>query len=507
MSVNKTITMKRLLIPWMILSLAGYSLIQNAQGQPGHGGPKDSCQAGFFYGPHPIQANRVVFSNISTGSFNQVYWDFGDSNHSHQMNPQHLYSQPGIYYACLSISSNDTLHPCSDTFCDSVYVGIAPPPCNADFTAWPSPSDPLQWIFHDQSQGNINQWNWDFGDGSTSVGPLAQHQFADTGQYLVCLIVTGSGCNDTLCQWINVSTPGNHNLAGQVFTGPFPSEGAIVQLFRKVGGQYMLDRSTITDSLGVFWFYQALGGQYLLRARALNDPPGALTYLPTYFPSDLHWFMADEILLNQDFFAADIQLKSIPPGPGGSGSVAGQVIYSDDRPDSLSGPAAGIDVFLINQNGNPSKHYVTDAQGMFQFSQASFGNLKVHAEVPGIQTIPAEIQLNQNNPSVSNILLEIQPMMVLPVNNLSLPEYSVGELFPNPTRNTAHISIGQGEPGEILIEVYDCAGVLRARQTYEHFGAEALYPLPGGPSSPGLYLVRIIMNQRYIASRRLIIAP
>ncbi len=490
----------------VLTAFFGFAAMPLLMAQPGHGGWKDSCQAMFGYAPHPNVVNRILFTNLSTGPFDHVFWEFGDGDHSPQMNPSHQYNQPGAYEVCLKVWHNDSTHSCSDTFCDSVYVGI-PIPCQAGFNAWPTPTDPLRWVFHAQVQGNVNQWLWDFGDGQVGSGLNIEHHFADTGHYLVCLRILGPACEDTACKLIPVISPGYHNLAGQVFGGPFPAEGAMVQLFRKVGGQYMLDRVAQTDSLGVYWFYQVLGGQFILRAREAGNSPAPNSFLPTYFPSDIHWFMADEIMLNQDYFGADISLKGLPGGTNGSGTIGGQVVYSDDRPDSLSGPAAGVDILLLTQSGHPMALRISDALGNFQFMQVNYGNLRVHAEIPGIQTVPAEVQLNPGHPVVNDILLEVQPMMVLPVQDALEQGAAVGNIFPNPTSGEAWITLSFAGAGEVQAELHDLSGRRIGSTTYTHQGGEETYMVKTGREIPGVYLLKISMDGRYLASRRVVIMP
>jgi len=45
--------------------------------------------------------------------------------------------------------------------------------------------------FIDQSEGKVNSWKWDFGDGSTSEEQNPVHQYKDAGKYVVVLWVEG----------------------------------------------------------------------------------------------------------------------------------------------------------------------------------------------------------------------------------------------------------------------------------------------------------------------------
>lgn len=77
--------------------------------------------------------------------------------------------------------------------------------------------DPLA-AFSTQSNGlavqfnhtgnNCSQFNWDFGDGQSAIGPSPQHTYGQGGAYAVTLIA-GNGCSDdTTTQLINLSATG-----------------------------------------------------------------------------------------------------------------------------------------------------------------------------------------------------------------------------------------------------------------------------------------------------------
>ena len=46
--------------------------------------------------------------------------------------------------------------------------------------------------FTDQSEGKINSWKWDFGDGATSEEQNPIHQYKDAGKYVVVLWIEGT---------------------------------------------------------------------------------------------------------------------------------------------------------------------------------------------------------------------------------------------------------------------------------------------------------------------------
>jgi PKD repeat protein len=70
-------------------------------------------------------------------------------------------------------------------------------PCEADFTSdVSSGGPPLQVHFNDRSTGNINRWEWNFGDGTTSNEQNPTHTYDKYGVYSVSLTVYDDDGND-----------------------------------------------------------------------------------------------------------------------------------------------------------------------------------------------------------------------------------------------------------------------------------------------------------------------
>jgi PKD repeat protein len=75
---------------------------------------------------------------------------------------------------------------------------VTTPPPVADFTSTPrGGSPPLLIQFTDTSTGDINTWQWDFGDGTTSKKQNPSHTYVKDGSYTVSLTVSGPGGSDT----------------------------------------------------------------------------------------------------------------------------------------------------------------------------------------------------------------------------------------------------------------------------------------------------------------------
>ena len=146
-----------------------------------------------------------VFTNlttISSGSIQSLAWDFGDTNVSAAYAPTHTYDTDGTYSVKLvAISAQG----CIDSAAQTTTVNPLPV---ADFSFQNDCEDKLI-TFSNQStvsSGQIDSWNWDFGNSNGSIlqNPLGQ-SYPSAGFYQVQLQVeTQAGCLDDTTQTIEI---------------------------------------------------------------------------------------------------------------------------------------------------------------------------------------------------------------------------------------------------------------------------------------------------------------
>lgn len=122
-------------------------------------------------------------------------WNFGDGNISTQQNPTHTYAGPGQYTVSLIVANQ---FGCSDTVTHVVPVDSIPDASFAASNACLNQS--ISFIDNSVVHGSaIVGWDWDFGDGNSSVLQNPTHLYAAAGTYNVSLIITSaSGCMDSI---------------------------------------------------------------------------------------------------------------------------------------------------------------------------------------------------------------------------------------------------------------------------------------------------------------------
>jgi PKD repeat protein len=156
------------------------------------------CAASFTFDATDL---TVSFTNTSNGGDPLYFWFFGDGNSSTDPNPVHTYEDPGYYEVCLTVLDIGTGF-CYSFQCENIVVGD--PVCNAEFGFFQNSL--LTVSFFDQSNYPVENYFWDFGDGTTGTGPNPTHEYEALGTYTVCMTIENDslGCNDTYCMDITL---------------------------------------------------------------------------------------------------------------------------------------------------------------------------------------------------------------------------------------------------------------------------------------------------------------
>ncbi len=166
-----------------------------------------------FYSSYVYSLSGFTFSftDTSSGNYDEWLWNFGDGTTDTIANPTHIFPAIGNYWVCLTIS--DSAGTCYSASCQDIYAPIdSNQQCSACFTNMYTDSiinnnDSIEFLNCSVSANQITSWNWDFGDGNTSALQNPVHGYSAMGTYDVCLTITdNSGCSNTYCDTVNLST-------------------------------------------------------------------------------------------------------------------------------------------------------------------------------------------------------------------------------------------------------------------------------------------------------------
>ncbi|MBK7031338.1 MAG: PKD domain-containing protein [Bacteroidales bacterium] len=165
----------------------------------------------------PVCNTDTTFFTVSGAFINKIsnwHWDFGDgtfATFNAPVNPWHIYPTYGIFQVTLNVEDTNNCtysisHPVEVRPHPTAFFSYNTPNCLGDATQF------TELSINPAGQGYINQWIWNFGDGSpndtinfpTTANPV--HSYAGAGTYLVTLsIVNSRGCTDIYSTTITVT--------------------------------------------------------------------------------------------------------------------------------------------------------------------------------------------------------------------------------------------------------------------------------------------------------------
>ncbi|HBZ66663.1 MAG TPA: hypothetical protein DEO70_07480 [Bacteroidales bacterium] len=145
------------------------------------------CGASFIYTRDASNLLQYHFISTTGIAIDSLWWDFGDGNSSTVPNPSHTYADTGIYIVTLNAKNIIASEVCWSLFIDTIDCSIEE--CVSKFEAIAHPINPFIYNFNAVTQGSINSYYWDFGDGRNSTEPNPIHTFVDTGTFIVKLKV------------------------------------------------------------------------------------------------------------------------------------------------------------------------------------------------------------------------------------------------------------------------------------------------------------------------------
>jgi len=173
----------------------------------------------------------VNFSDLSVGDPTAWAWDFQNDGtvDSDEQSPTFVYAIPGTYSVQMTIS--DGANTASRTLVDLIAVSLPLP--SANFTSdMQNGESPFTVNFSDLSEGSPDTWEWDFENDGTidSYDQNPQHQYTETGNYSVSLLVSNASGTDAEIKesYIAVAAPNITFTVKQDGSGDYSSIQAAI---------------------------------------------------------------------------------------------------------------------------------------------------------------------------------------------------------------------------------------------------------------------------------------
>jgi PKD repeat protein len=194
----------------------------------------DSCNIHPGFTSHIDSANRrkLHFTNntAAASSATNAVWSFGDGTAGTGWNADHVYTMPGWYLVCLTVTTSNN---CSRTHCDSIFVpGNVIPAVNCDtfnlqYSYRRDDYMPNKLYFYATGNAPVYNQEWTFTNLSSNDSAVTINHnnpvyvFSDTGHCSVCVRAEFStGCVKNFCDLIIIEST---SMPGQCVVNSYPN--------------------------------------------------------------------------------------------------------------------------------------------------------------------------------------------------------------------------------------------------------------------------------------------
>jgi len=145
----------------------------------------------------------VTFKNftLSNDPIASTLWNFGDGGSSTDPQPSHFFGNPGTYTVALTVT---TQNQCTSSYADTVRVYRTPVvSITGKDTICINSSETFAGII--AVPDSITQWQWNFGNGSSSQVQNPSIVYSSAGDYNIQLVAANKlGCSDSASHAVNV---------------------------------------------------------------------------------------------------------------------------------------------------------------------------------------------------------------------------------------------------------------------------------------------------------------
>ena len=356
-------------------------------------------------------------------------------------------------------------------------------------------------------------WEWDFGDGKKSHEQHPQHLFPEAGTYKVQLSVTGiingQEVTNSIFKYIYISKFDYYDLGGHGYGDPpFPIDVGLAYLYHKDADNMIIAIDTARiDTLGHYYFYQIPEGKYSVKVQPLKLSKYYGLLMPTYYGNVVFWEDAEFFSLNETSWEYHIQLVEGNGMPSGIGKIAG-IVTDESNNDGFSSVTSGIDVFLLNSNGDVLTSHYTDYYSEFQFDGLALDTYYISPEITGVPNTKTKVKINEDLPESDEITINVYTgEVVLDIaDNAILGQGNISNPFPNPATSYVSIIVNTDTPGQTNVEIIDLQGRKIFSSAERLTGGANNITIQTSGFENGIYFIRVqtenqLTERKFIVSR------
>ena len=289
-----------------------------------------------------------------------------------------------------------------------------------------------------------------------------------------------------------------YNLGGTILTDGTSIDEGFAYLYKLDDeGQIVDVFASFVSEYGYYDFYQLEEGHYILKAELSPNSSEYNQYIPTYYGDVPNWTNATVINLQANTWNADVNMIPIGYSGSGAGLISGTVTKY------VKGAIGNVEILLMDEAYNVLEATYSDENGEFTFENLAFGNYLVMAEITGLHSGAAEVSLTEENPvnDQINFVVDDESIM-LAVQELPQSISSIGDVFPNPANDKAHISFVLNQSVDVQYEVYDMTGNHILSSLPSNLMGQNTIDFDMHTLRPGVYFVKIHFGDTYSVTKR-----
>ena len=386
--------------------------------------------------------------------------------------------------------------------------------CGLNFTAKDT-LESCKWMFVlDPYNSDIDSVFFNLGDGTIKryvyqslYEDTIFHKYADSGSQTIEMTTYGFNgkCESFERKVINVKDCDgkwqcNSFISGRVYPDTtaflldsskfnFPRHYYFTNytawLIQKKGNMLSVVDSIVVDSVvnsGYIFRDLCVDDTFLVKVALNSNHEFYSDFMPTYHRNSLNWDFASPVVVSKQNTAYRLKSVDIIIGnnPGGKGFVAGNVNRGANK--RAGEPVRGVEIMLLNELRQPVAYAMSKSDGSFRIENLAMGEYHIYAEIPGLEVAELNFELDEENPSLEKIKVEVNSKKVTTsINRRGLIVEKQLIIYPNPARDYLTIET-DGLNG--MLSIIDLSGRVLVQKEVEDVAS-----INTSSIEPGLYIV------------------